>query len=148
MMRGLVLAGALLLAAPAVAQDRDVEAQARELGQSLRCVVCQNESIEESNADLAADMRRLVRERLAQGDTPDEVRAYMRGRYGDYVLLRPPVQPNTWVLWFAPLCLVLGMGVWVIRRRRGPADGLPAKPAPLTDIEQTRLELMRREADQ
>ena len=144
-MRGLVLLLALLLAAPAAAQDAELEREARALGQTLRCVVCQNESIEDSNADLAADMRRVVRERLAAGDSPEDVRAFMRARYGDYVLLKPPVQRNTLVLWFAPLGLVLGMGAWVVLRRRGGAD-VPGAPAALSEAERNQLERLRREA--
>ena len=128
----------LLLAAPPV--DSDVEDRARELGKTLRCVVCQNQSIEESDAELAQDMRALVREQLASGATEAEVTALMRDRYGDYVLLRPPVQRNTLVLWFAPLVLVGGALVWALRARgRGTAV-----PVELTDEERARLDALRR----
>ena len=80
----------------------EIEERARDVGKQLRCVVCQNQSIEESDAELAADMRFVVRERLVAGDSDEEVIALMRDRYGDYVLLKPPVQGNTFVLWGAP----------------------------------------------
>ncbi len=128
----------LLMAAPPA--DADVEDRARALGTTLRCVVCQNQSIEESDAELAEDMRALVREELASGKTEAEVTALMRDRYGDYVLLRPPVQRNTLVLWFAPLLLVGGALVWMLRARGSRAD----VPVPLSDEERARLDALRR----
>ncbi len=86
----------------------EIEAIAQEVGQSLRCVVCQNQSIEDSGAPLAADMRRIVRERLAAGDTPDEVRQFMTDRYGNFVLMKPPLQLNTILLWFGPILVLAG----------------------------------------
>lgn len=109
----------MLMAAPPEISS-DVEARARDLGQTLRCVVCQNQSIEESDAELAEDMRNLVRERLAAGDTEAEVTALMRDRYGDFVLLKPPVQRNTYVLWFAPVLFVIGALGWFVMARREP----------------------------
>ncbi|WP_427451777.1 cytochrome c-type biogenesis protein [Litorimonas sp. WD9-15] len=108
------------LAASATAQISDAEEdRARDIGHQLRCVVCQNQSIEESEADLALDMKVIVRERVAAGDTNAEVVAYMRDRYGDYVLLKPPVQSNTYVLWFLPAGLVLfGLGWFALRSKR------------------------------
>jgi cytochrome c-type biogenesis protein CcmH len=117
----LALGLALLLslaavALPARALDPDerlddpvLEARAHQLGSELRCVVCQSENIEISNAPLAADMRRLVRERIKAGATDAEVKAYLVERYGDYVLMRPPVKPETYALWLAP-ALLLGAG--------------------------------------
>ncbi len=86
----------------------EVELLAQEVGQSLRCVVCQNQSIEDSNAPLAADMRRIVRERVAAGDSAEEVRAFMVERYGNFVLLKPPLQLDTLLLWFGPLIVLSG----------------------------------------
>ena len=115
---------AVLTAFPVWAQDIDIsaeqEAVAREIGKSLRCVVCQNQSIEDSDADLAKDMRNEVRERLAAGDEPEEAIEFIRARYGDYVLLKPPVQRNTWMLWGLPFILLIGGGIIMARRR--PAD--------------------------
>ncbi|MDJ0897067.1 MAG: cytochrome c-type biogenesis protein CcmH, partial [Alphaproteobacteria bacterium] len=83
--------------------DPALEARARALSKELRCLVCQNESIDESDADLARDLRKIVRERLVAGDTDDEVIGYLTARYGDFVLLNPPVKPLTWALWFGPV---------------------------------------------
>lgn len=98
--------------------DADVEARAKEVGRSLRCVVCQNQSIDESDAPLAADMRKLVRTRLKEGDSNAEVIDYMQERYGDYVLLKPPVQTNTYILWFLPFVLLLGGLGWFFKASR------------------------------
>ncbi len=115
-----------------------IEAEARTVGKSLRCVVCQNQSIEDSGAPLAADMRQLVRERLAAGDTPDEVRAFMTDRYGNFVLMKPPFQPDTFLLWGAPFAFVLIAGLcWLVYLR--PAARTMDAPAPLSDEETARL---------
>ncbi len=103
--------------AQTVPNDDALDAQARDIGRSLRCVVCQNQSIEDSDADLAKDMRALVRTRLEAGDNPDEVVSFIRDRYGDYVLLKPPVQRNTWILWAGP-GLILFASVLLLARRR------------------------------
>ena len=123
-------------------QTDALEDQAREIGRALRCVVCQNQSIEESDADLAQDMRQLVRDRLAAGDEPEEVITFIRDRYGDYVLLKPPVQKNTYVLWAGP-ALVLLIGVLLIARRKKPAAAVPS----LSEEETTALEQLRRDLD-
>lgn len=107
---------ALAFSSAAQVSDAEVEARAKEVGRSLRCVVCQNQSIDESDAPLAADMRKLVRVRLREGDSNTEVIDYMQDRYGDYVLLKPPVQANTYILWFAPFLLLLSGLVWFFLR--------------------------------
>jgi len=121
MMRWL-LSIALLLAisfsGSAQVTDADVEARAKEVGRSLRCVVCQNQTIDESDAPLAVDMRKLVRTRLREGDTNAEVIDYMQERYGDFVLLKPPVQRNTYILWFLPFLLLIGALGWFVRASR------------------------------
>lgn len=89
--------------------DKALEARAQRLGSELRCVVCQSESIELSNAPLAHDMRILVREQIKGGASDEEVKAFLVERYGDYVLMRPPVKPETYALWLAPL-LLFGVG--------------------------------------
>lgn len=106
------------LVAPMV--DPRTEARAQALEREIRCVVCENEPISQSTADIAADMRRLVRERMAAGDSDAEIRAYFRERYGDFVLLRPPMDSRTWALWATPFALLaVGFGaVWSVRRRR------------------------------
>lgn len=106
------------LAAPAFAQSSPDEHRAREIGAQLRCVVCQNQSIEESDAQLAQDMRRIVREQLATGATNDEVISHIRDSYGDYVLLKPPVQSNTYVLWAFPFVLVIVSFIWWLSTAR------------------------------
>ncbi|WP_416877809.1 cytochrome c-type biogenesis protein CcmH [Litorimonas sp.] len=104
-----------------LATDPALENRAREIGQSLRCVVCQNQSIDESDAPLAQDMRKLVRERLKAGDSNEEIINFMREKYGDFVLLKPPVQSNTYLLWTLPFVLLFGGLIWFIRAGRRPA---------------------------
>lgn len=117
--------------------DPALEARARDLSSQLRCVVCQNQSIDESNADLAADMRRLVRKRLVAGDSDEAVRQFLVDRYGDYVLLRPPMDLRTLLLWTAPVGLVFfgAMALLVMARQRAR----PAGPNPLSTEERARL---------
>jgi len=142
-----ILAALLLLAAPAFAvepnemlADPALEARAREISKELRCLVCQNQSIDDSNAELARDLRVLVRERLSAGDSDGEVFAFVVARYGDFVLLDPPVKPGTWLLWFGPigiLILVTG-GTILYFSRRGRAAGLQAEP--LSAAERARID--------
>lgn len=102
-----------------ILEDPALETRARDISQVLRCLVCRNESIDESNADLARDLRLFVRERLVAGDTDEEVFGAVRGRYGDYVLLEPPVNGLTAALWLAPLLVLLsGMALAVVVFRR------------------------------
>ncbi len=116
----------LFMVFPALAQtpsEAEIELRAKEVGQALRCVVCQNQPIEESDASLAQDMRKLVRARIRNGDSNEEVIAFMRDRYGDFVLLKPPMQANTYLLWFAPAVLLGFFLFWyVVRVRRKPAN--------------------------
>jgi cytochrome c-type biogenesis protein CcmH len=125
--------------------DPVLEQRARGLAKQLRCLVCQNQSIDDSDAELAHDLRALVREQLQAGASDQEILAFLTARYGDFVLLRPPVKPATWGLWFGPLALLLvaGAGVVVYLRRRGPRDA--ANP-PLTEAEQARLDALMAEA--
>ena len=117
--------------------DPRLEARAREVGRELRCLVCRNQSIDDSDADLAHDLRVVVRERLKAGDSDAEVVAYVRARYGDFVLLRPPFEIGTLLLWGGPaLILVLGaVAVTRFYRRRERR----AAPPPLSDDERRRL---------
>ena len=136
MIRAFALA-LLLLSGPAAAatspdemlKDPALEARARTLGKELRCLVCQNQSIDDSDADLARDLRRLVRERLVAGDSDEEVLAFATQRYGDFVLLKPPVKPATWLLWFGPLAVLLvggGLVLAFFRSRGSPRDAATA----------------------
>ena len=99
-----------------------LEARARDLSRGLRCLVCQNQSIDDSNAELASDLRLAVRQRLLAGDSDDQVLDYVVARYGDYILLQPPFKPATWLLWFGPLLITLiglaGIGFYWCRQRR------------------------------
>jgi cytochrome c-type biogenesis protein CcmH len=119
--------------------DPEIEARAREIGRALRCVVCQNQSIEESDAILEEDMRNLVRKRLADGDTNEDVINFMQDRYGDFVLMKPPVQSNTLILWFGPFVLLAFMLLWYIFRTRNKKSKSHIIP-PLNDDEKARLE--------
>jgi cytochrome c-type biogenesis protein CcmH len=98
--------------------DPALEARARGLSKELRCLVCQNQSIDESNADLAHDLRLLLRQRLVAGDTDQQALDYIAARYGVFVLLDPPFAPLTWVLWLTPPVLVLGGGGLLLLRAR------------------------------
>ena len=109
------------LAGPTVSADPVLEDRAREIAQSLRCVVCQNQSIDESDAPLAQDMRKLVYSRLQDADSNEDVINFMRDKYGDYVLLKPPVQSNTYILWVMPFLLLLGGLIWFLRAGRRPS---------------------------
>ncbi|TAL00673.1 MAG: cytochrome c-type biogenesis protein CcmH [Rhodospirillaceae bacterium] len=99
--------------------DPKLEARARDVSQALRCVVCQNETIDESNAELAHDMRVLVRRRIAAGDTNEQVLSYMVGRYGDFVLLKPRFTTMTLLLWLGPMMILVLGGVALSRTVRG-----------------------------
>ncbi len=136
----LVLPGAANAVLPGeMLPDPALEARARVLSQDLRCLVCQNQSIDDSNAPLAADLRRLVRERLSAGDDDAAVLRFVTQRYGDYVLLKPPMRPDTLVLWYGPFALLaLGAaGAAIYMRRRRPDGAAPV--APLSADEERRL---------
>ncbi|MBC7768850.1 MAG: cytochrome c-type biogenesis protein CcmH [Phycisphaerales bacterium] len=116
-------------AAPAILADPAQEARARALDAEIRCVQCENEPIAQSTADIAADMRRLVRERIAAGESDAEIRSFFRERYGDFVLFRPPWDARTWALWLAPIALLLaGFAALASARVKGIASELPQGP--------------------
>lgn len=112
--------------APAVLGDPAQEARAQALETEIRCVQCQNEPIAQSTADIATDMRRLVRERIAAGDSDDQIRAFFRQRYGDFVLFRPPLDARTIALWASPAILLLigAAALWASRRRPDDTETL------------------------
>ncbi len=152
MIRVLVLALAFAFAAPAVQavqpsevlDDPVLEERAREISKGLRCLVCQNESIDDSNADLARDLRLLVRERLVAGDSNDETVQYIVDRYGEFVLLEPILDAKNAVLWFGgPLLLLIGgFVVWRVMSRQGArAVAGPAAEA-LSEDEQRKLDAL------
>lgn len=115
--------------------DKAQEARAVEIGRQLRCLVCQNESIEESGADLARDLRKIVRTHVAAGENEAQITAWLVSRYGDFVRLRPPVKPGTILLWASPVVFLLIGGLIVLGMRRAR----PMPPPPLTADEQARL---------
>jgi cytochrome c-type biogenesis protein CcmH len=147
----IVLCSIFLSLAPAYAVEPDeiladpaLEARARALTQDLRCVVCQNQSVDDSDAPLARDMRVLVRERIKAGDTDDEVRAFVVARYGKFVLLRPPVEGDTLLLWLAPFAVV-GLGAlaaWAYLR------GLARQPATAPALSTAEEDAVRRKLDE
>ncbi len=149
----LVLLVLLLLAQSSIARavepdemlaDPALEARARALTQELRCVVCQNQSVDDSDAPLAHDVRVLVRERIMAGDTDDAARAFIVARYGKYVLLRPPFEADTLILWFAPFA-VLGLGAlasWAYMR------GLARQPAAAAPLSAMEEDAVRRKLDE
>jgi cytochrome c-type biogenesis protein CcmH len=150
---GLVL---ICLALPVLAvepaemlKDPALEARARELSKEVRCLVCQNQSIDDSNAGLAKDLRVLLRERLVAGDSDAEIKEFLVERYGDFVLLKPPVKASTYVLWYGPLAVgvlgAIGVAVFLLRRRGGKAEDVA--PAPLSDEEQRRIAALLDEQD-
>ncbi|MBX3575837.1 MAG: cytochrome c-type biogenesis protein CcmH [Rhizobiaceae bacterium] len=147
----LVLAIVLAVAAPAFAVQPDevladpaLEARARAISAELRCLVCQNQSIDDSDADLARDLRVLVRERLLAGDTDQEVIDYIVARYGEFVLLRPTFGTRNALLWGAPLLILLGGGVYLLLRGRGAA---PAGPRPLSPEEAEKVAALLRKGE-
>lgn len=152
-MRALLLTLLLLFsAAPAgavqpdeVLPDPTMEHRAREISRDLRCLVCQNQSIDDSNAPLARDLRVLVRDRLKAGDSDTQVMDYVTDRYGDYVLLRPPFKATTLVLWIGPF-VILGLGALatlIFLRRRRQETAVADTPA-LSEDEQRRIEALLR----
>ncbi len=128
-------------------KDPKLEARARKLSEGLRCMVCQNESIDESNADLARDLRLLVRERLTAGDTDAEVQDYLVARYGEFVLLKPRLEVKTLLLWFGPIgVLILGALVMFVNFRRRQKHAAEAPGAvPLSAAEKAELNRIMRE---
>ena len=155
MMRKLIAISAVLLlaafAVPAayalqpdeIMSDPAKEARARDLSRELRCMVCQNQSIDDSDAPLARDLRLLVRERIASGDSDGQVIDFLVARYGEFVLLKPRFSPHTLLLWLLPPLALAGGGLalWVYSRRRSKGDG-GTDPAllHLTEEEEARLE--------
>jgi cytochrome c-type biogenesis protein CcmH len=151
-MRILTLLLLALLLAPAawakdaapLAEDEAVEKRLTDIAEELRCLVCQNESLAGSRADLAQDLRREVRSLIKSGKSDQEVKDFLVSRYGDFVLYRPPVKPTTWLLWIGPfILLIVAVGVLIsYLRRRG---GQVAAGAVLSDEEKARAEALLKE---
>ena len=132
LLAGLAAASALAVQPDEMLVDPALEARAREISRDLRCLVCQNQSIDDSDAPLAHDLRVLLRQRLLAGDSNEQARQYLVDRYGDYVLLKPPFKKTTLVLWLGPPALLLAgaaaaFGVYRQRRLKPAADALSAE---------------------
>lgn len=122
--------------------DPLLENRARNLSQKLRCLVCQNQSIDDSDADLAKDLRREVRAQLVQGKTDEAILSDLRAKYGDFVLLAPPLAKNTMALWLAPIgFLLLGIGITLGVRRRTSATA----PSPISQAERVQIEALKQQ---
>ena len=145
-MREVLIALLLFTTIPALAVEPDeilddptLEARAREIGKELRCLVCQNQSIDDSDAELARDLRLLIRERLKAGDSDEAAIAFVVERYGDYVLLRPPLKPATYPLWLGPLAIlaiaIFAATLYLRRRRRAALE-----PRTLSPDEERRIQ--------
>ncbi len=153
-MKRLLLALAMIMTMAGTAQavdpserlaDPAQEARARDISKVLRCLVCQNESIDESGADLAHDIRVLLRQRIAAGDSDAQAVQYIVNRYGQFVLLKPPVEPATYVLWFGPpLLLAAGAIILFVRSRRRAGV---ATPLPLNAEERNRLDALLKDGE-
>ena len=118
--------------------DPGLEARARHISAELRCLVCQNQSIDDSNAPLAKDLRVLVRERLESGESDSAVMDYVVARYGEFVLLKPPFNGRTLLLWLAPLLCLSGLG-YALLKSSGRFARSPAAPEPLSNAEEKSL---------
>jgi cytochrome c-type biogenesis protein CcmH len=123
--------------------DPAQEARARTFMREIRCVVCQSQSIDESDAEIAAQLRNAIREQMAEGKSEDEIRDYLVARYGDFVLMRPPFKPETVLLWTGPFVLAaIGIGFVLLQRRQRPAmaaDGTGLAPPELSESESERV---------
>jgi cytochrome c-type biogenesis protein CcmH len=128
----------------ATVEEQQIDLQVREVAKTLRCTICQNESIWESQAELAQQMRDLIKERLLKGESPDQVRAYFLSRYGDYILLTPQKSGMNWILWAGPFVLLAGGGAvlyrtvsrWVAKTAAAKQGDLP----PIDDRLRKRIE--------
>ncbi len=134
----LALPAQAAIAPDEILADPALEARARGITKQLRCLVCQNQSIDDSNAPLARDLRLLVRERLKGGDSDGAALAFVVARYGDFVLLRPPLKATTWLLWFGPALLLIAAGLF-LWLRAGRKSVVSVGPAPLDEEERNRL---------
>jgi cytochrome c-type biogenesis protein CcmH len=153
LMLALVAGLAVLIAAPSaravepdeILNDAVLEARARKLSAGLRCLVCQNQSIDDSNAPLARDLRLLVRERLKVGDSDADVLQFVVARYGEFVLLQPRLGRRTVILWLAPIFILLAIGIGFFRRFRQPKlNADQSTPEPLSSSERSRLDKLLR----
>lgn len=155
LLAALLLLG-MLAAAPAVAhavepdevlRNAELESRARHLSAELRCLVCQNQSIDDSNAPLARDLRLLLRERLLAGDSDRAVLDFIVDRYGKFVLLRPPLEMDTLLLWVTPVLVLCAIVIAILLRLRRARSTAATQPAPLSPDERARLEDLLKDAN-
>jgi cytochrome c-type biogenesis protein CcmH len=132
--------------APPMAADPVVEQRLNLIAEELRCLVCQNESLAGSRADLALDLRREIRTLIKDGKTDEEVMAFMVSRYGDFVRYRPPVNPLTWMLWFGPFALLVGGGLVLVRLVRSAQRN--AEPQALSPAQREKLQSLLKDPEQ
>lgn len=152
LMRAIALCGSLLLTGPSMAKEAapmaaDIEIEKRmvAISEELRCLVCQNESLAGSHAELAQDLRREIRKMIAAGKSDKEILDFMVGRYGDFVRYSPPVKPSTWLLWGGPFLLLAGgIGGLIIFLRQRKDSTIPAK---LSDEERRRADALLERTD-
>lgn len=131
--------------APPLAEDPVVEKRLNAISEELRCLVCQNESLAGSRADLALDLRREIRSLIKANKSDQEIMEFMVSRYGDFVRYRPPVKPVTWLLWFGPLLLLIGAVVMLVRMVR--SSGRDATPPTLDAAQREKAQRLLKEAD-
>ena len=144
----LPVGGAIAVQPNEVLKDPELEARARNLSKDIRCLVCQNQSIDDSNAGLARDLRVLVRERLSEGDSDEQILDFLVKRYGDFVLLKPPVKASTYALWYGPIVIfVLGV-IGLVFFMRGRRPTAATQPAALSEDEERRISALLDENDQ
>ena len=144
----LPVGGAIAVQPNEVLKDPELEARARNLSKDIRCLVCQNQSIDDSNADLARDLRVLVRERLTEGDSDEQILDFLVKRYGDFVLLKPPVKASTYALWYGPIVIfVLGV-IGLVFFMRGRRPTAATQPAALSEDEERRISALLDENNQ
>ncbi|MEW6683306.1 MAG: cytochrome c-type biogenesis protein [Nitrospirota bacterium] len=138
------VAGALAVAASVLAatvDESDLDTRTREVAKTLRCTVCQTETVWESGSPFAGQVRDAIRERLQQGQTPDEIRAYFLSRYGDYILMQPPTRGVNWIVWVGPFVLLFVGGLILYRSlARWVTPSLPPPAEPLDDASRQRIE--------
>lgn len=132
--------------APALADDPVVEQRLIAIAEDLRCLVCQNESLAGSRADLANDLRREVRELIKSGKSDAEIKDFLVSRYGDFVLYKPPVKPTTWLLWFGPLLLLLG-ALWLLIRTIRQTQAGSKNPEVLDPAQRAKAQALLQETD-
>jgi cytochrome c-type biogenesis protein CcmH len=131
---------ALAIQPDEILEDKVLEERARVISKELRCLVCQNQSIDDSDAPLAKDLRVLVRERLQAGESDEKVIEFVADRYGDFVLLRPPVKASTLTLWISPIAILIVGVIFLLMRFRKQEKNMPVKVPPLSSEETKKLE--------